>query len=162
MGSIPSLVQCVKDLVLPWLQGKPAATTPIRPLAWNFHMPQVLTLKNNNNNNSLIAHHCPQGKSIYHSLTFNTYHLLVSIWYLPLQPHYSAASSLTHFTSGDTDFSPFLLSRRYTLTQFLDLQMQSPLPNKLPPRNPTLLDPSLRHLGLPFMNVSRNHLLLQD
>ena len=30
---IPGLTQCVKDLVLPWLWYRLAATTPIQPLA---------------------------------------------------------------------------------------------------------------------------------
>ena len=37
IGSIPGLAQGVKDLT--WLWRRLAATAPIRPLAWNFHMP---------------------------------------------------------------------------------------------------------------------------
>ena len=33
-GLIPALTQCVKDLALLWLWRGPAATAPIRPLAW--------------------------------------------------------------------------------------------------------------------------------
>ena len=33
-GSIPSLAQWIKDLVLLWLWCRPAATAMIRPLAW--------------------------------------------------------------------------------------------------------------------------------
>ena len=33
-GSIPGLIQWVKDLALLWLWRRPAATAPIRPLAW--------------------------------------------------------------------------------------------------------------------------------
>ena len=33
-GSIPGLAQWVKDLALLWLWCRPAATSPIRPLAW--------------------------------------------------------------------------------------------------------------------------------
>ena len=33
-GSIPALAQWVNDLVLLWLWCRPAATAPIRPLAW--------------------------------------------------------------------------------------------------------------------------------
>ena len=33
-GSIPSLAQWVKDLVLLWLWYRPAAVAVIRPLAW--------------------------------------------------------------------------------------------------------------------------------
>ena len=33
-GSIPGLAQWVKDLELLWLWRRPAATAPIRPLAW--------------------------------------------------------------------------------------------------------------------------------
>ena len=34
VGSIPGLAQWVKDLALLWLWCRPAATAPIRPLAW--------------------------------------------------------------------------------------------------------------------------------
>ena len=34
-GSIPDLAQLVKELVLLWLWRRPAATAPMRPLAWN-------------------------------------------------------------------------------------------------------------------------------
>ena len=33
-GSIPGLAQWVKDLAWLWLWCRPAATAPIRPLAW--------------------------------------------------------------------------------------------------------------------------------
>ena len=33
-GSLPGLAQWVKDPVLLWLWHRPAATAPIRPLAW--------------------------------------------------------------------------------------------------------------------------------
>ena len=33
-GLIPGLAKWVKDLALPWLWCRPAATVPIRPLAW--------------------------------------------------------------------------------------------------------------------------------
>ena len=33
-GSIPDLAQWVKDPALLWLWQRPAATAPIRPLAW--------------------------------------------------------------------------------------------------------------------------------
>ena len=34
VGLIPGLAQWVKDLALLWLWRRPAATAPIRPLAW--------------------------------------------------------------------------------------------------------------------------------
>ena len=34
VGSIPGLAQWVKDLVLPWLWYRLAATAPLGPLAW--------------------------------------------------------------------------------------------------------------------------------
>ena len=34
VGLIPGLAQWVKDLALLWLWSRPAATAPIRPLAW--------------------------------------------------------------------------------------------------------------------------------
>ena len=33
-GLVPGLAQWVKDLALLWLWHRPAATAPIRPLAW--------------------------------------------------------------------------------------------------------------------------------
>ena len=36
MGSVPGLAQWVKDLALLWLWCRPAATAPIRPLAWKL------------------------------------------------------------------------------------------------------------------------------
>ena len=36
VGSIPGLTQQIKDLVLLWLWGKPAAVAPIQPLAWEL------------------------------------------------------------------------------------------------------------------------------
>ena len=35
-GSIPGLAQWVEDLALLWLWCKPAATAPVRPLAWEL------------------------------------------------------------------------------------------------------------------------------
>ena len=40
-GSIPGLTQRVKDLALLRLWCRLAAVAPIRPLAWEFHMPCV-------------------------------------------------------------------------------------------------------------------------
>ena len=34
LGSLPGLAQCVKDPALLWLWHRPAATAPIRSLAW--------------------------------------------------------------------------------------------------------------------------------
>ena len=36
VGSIPGLIQWVKDLALLWLWHRPAATAPIRLLAWEL------------------------------------------------------------------------------------------------------------------------------
>ena len=36
VGSIPGLTQWVKDLALLWLWPRPAAATPIQPLAWEL------------------------------------------------------------------------------------------------------------------------------
>ena len=44
-GLIPGLTQCVKDLVLLWLWCRPAATIPIRPLAWEPPYPAGVALK---------------------------------------------------------------------------------------------------------------------
>ena len=35
-GLIPGLIQWVKDPALLWLWGRPAAATPVRPLAWEL------------------------------------------------------------------------------------------------------------------------------
>ena len=40
-GTIPGPTHWVTDLALLWLWHRPTAVAPIRPLAWNFHMPQV-------------------------------------------------------------------------------------------------------------------------
>ena len=39
-GSIPGLAQWVGDPTLLWLRRRPVATAPIRPLAWELHMPR--------------------------------------------------------------------------------------------------------------------------
>ena len=39
-GLIPGLAQWVRDLALLWLWHRPAATAPIRLLAWELHMLQ--------------------------------------------------------------------------------------------------------------------------
>ena len=54
MDLIPDLAQWVKDLALLWLWHRPAATAPIRPLAWETPHAVGVALKrqNNNNNNS--------------------------------------------------------------------------------------------------------------
>ena len=45
MGSIPGLVQWVKDMAFPWLRYRPAAAAPIRPLAWEFPYSSGAALK---------------------------------------------------------------------------------------------------------------------
>ena len=45
-GSIPGLAQWVKDLVWLWLRRRPAATAPIRPLAWEPPYAAGAALKN--------------------------------------------------------------------------------------------------------------------
>ena len=53
MDLIPDLAQWVKDLALLWLWHRPAATAPIRPLAWETpHAVGVALKRQNNNNNS--------------------------------------------------------------------------------------------------------------
>ena len=42
---IPGLTQWVKDLVLLWLWCRPAATAPIRPLAWELSYASSAALK---------------------------------------------------------------------------------------------------------------------
>ena len=44
-GSIPGLTQGVKDLALLWLWCRPAATGPIRPLAWKAPYATGVALK---------------------------------------------------------------------------------------------------------------------
>ena len=44
-GSIPSLAQWVKDLAFLWLWLWPAATAPIRPLAWESPYAEGMALK---------------------------------------------------------------------------------------------------------------------
>ena len=44
-GSIPGLTQWVKDLASTWLRRRPAATAPIRPLAWEFPYATSAALK---------------------------------------------------------------------------------------------------------------------
>ena len=45
LGSIPGLAQWVKDLALLWLLCRLAATTPIRPLAWELPYAEGAALK---------------------------------------------------------------------------------------------------------------------
>ena len=40
VSSIPGLAQWVKDPALSWLWCRPVATAPIRPLAWELHVPR--------------------------------------------------------------------------------------------------------------------------
>ena len=57
VGSIPSLAQWVEDPALLWLKCRPAAKSPIQPLAWEPPYTPDAALKktnNNNNNNDLI------------------------------------------------------------------------------------------------------------
>ena len=44
-GSTPSLAQWVKDLLWLWLWHRPAATAPIRPLAWELPYAAGVALK---------------------------------------------------------------------------------------------------------------------
>ena len=46
MGWILGLAEWVKDLALLWLWCRPAATTPIRPLAWELPYAVGAALKN--------------------------------------------------------------------------------------------------------------------
>ena len=53
-GLIPGLAQWVNDLVLLWLQRRPAAASLIQPLAWEFPCAAYVALKSKNkqtNNN---------------------------------------------------------------------------------------------------------------
>ena len=48
-GLIPGLTQWVKDLALQWLWYRPAATAPIRPLAWERPYAANAALKSKQN-----------------------------------------------------------------------------------------------------------------
>ena len=56
-GLIPGPTQWVKDPALLWLWRRPAATAPIRPLAWEPPYAAGAALKKQTNKNSSVINH---------------------------------------------------------------------------------------------------------
>ena len=65
-GSIPGLAQWVKDPALLWLWRRPAATAPIRPLAWEPPYAAGATLKRPKKKNILTLGCAIALKALFH------------------------------------------------------------------------------------------------